>query len=119
MTNKQLAFCEEYVICLNQSKAYQKIYNSSAYTNCFRLMQLPEIHSYIQYLLAKVNLERIASAEQVLIEITEIAFDVMGRKSDKLKALELLCKYHNILNPEKITSDVEINVKIDDGDYNE
>lgn len=123
LTNKEKAFCEEFVANGgNASQAYYAAYNTSienarkAYCKVYRK---PEIKAYIREL-QKAEFEAACiTAERVGLKLAEIAFAAKGDEiyntAAQLKALDLLQKQLS-LQTQKIDADLhtEINITIEE-----
>ena len=75
MTSKQLRFCEEYLIDLNQTQAAIRAGYSpkTAYSTGNENMKKREIKEYIEKRLEEMQDERIATAKEVMIYLTSVA----------------------------------------------
>lgn len=96
LTEKQKRFCEEYIADLNATKAARRAGYSerTAYSQGQRLLKKVEIQKYIAELRCEQSEKSSITAEKIVAELASMAFtqDVEIRGSDKLKAMELLCK---------------------------
>lgn len=119
LTNKELAFCEEYVLngC-NASRAYAKAYECSiedARKRYCKTFRKPEVKEYISNLQREAFEAACITAERVALEISDIAFaekgDEIYNTSSKLKALDLLQKQLG-LQHQKIEADVNSSINI-------
>ena len=127
MTNRQKRFADEYLRDLDQGRAYMVAYPSvkrleTAQAAASRLLRDVKVQAYIKASLDEIQGRRIADAEEVLAYLTA----VMRGKSEaeivitegqgmgisqartmqkhpdmkeRLKAAELLAKYHQLLVP--------------------
>lgn len=100
LTEKQKRFCEEYIADLNATKAARRAGYSerTAYSQGQRLLKKVEIQSYIAELRGIQSEKSSVTAEKVVAELASMAFapDVEIRGSDKIKAMEMLCKHLGI-----------------------
>lgn len=118
MNEKQMRFCEEYIIDHNATQAAIRAgyKERSAYSQAFDLLKKPEIQEKIQELADKVTKNTIASAEEVLEHFTKVMrgelfdqvvkrdedgkvtkVDVVAKLSDRNKAAEALAKHYALL----------------------
>ncbi len=118
MNEKQLRFCEEYIIDHNATQAAIRAGYSpkSARTQASELLTKPNIQEKIQELAEKVSTENIATAEEVLQHFTKVMrgelfdqvvkrdedgnlqkVDVVAKLSDRNKAAEALAKHYALL----------------------
>ena len=123
LTNKEKAFCEEYVANGgNSSRAYQKVYGCSAedarkrYCKTYRK---PEVKEYILALQKEAFAAACITAERVALRLSDIAFadkeDEYYTISAQIKALDLLQKQLG-LQHQKIEADIttDINITIEE-----
>lgn len=123
LTNKEKAFCEEYVANGgNSSKAYQKVYGCSIedarkrYCKTFRKQEVKE---YILALQKEAFAAACITAERVALRLSDIAFadkdDEYYGITAQLKALDLLQKQLG-LQHQKIEADIttDINITIEE-----
>lgn len=118
VNEKQLRFCEEYIIDHNATQAAIRAGYSpkSARTQASELLTKPNIQEKIQELAEKVSTENIATAEEVLLHFTKVMrgelfdqvvkrdedgnlqkVDVVAKLSDRNKAAEALAKHYALL----------------------
>ena len=118
MNEKQVRFCEEYIIDHNATQAAIRAgyKERSAYSQAYNLLRKPEIQEKIQELAGKVSQNAIASAEEVLQHFTSVMrgekfdqvvkrdedgkmqkVDVVAKLSDRNKAAEALAKHYALL----------------------
>jgi len=121
MTQNQKRFAEVYVKCGNATQAYKKVYEGSndntASTNGSKLLNNSEIRDYIDKLNKRIDKKNIASLEDCLKILTDIMNDDETGKTDKLKAIDLRLKTLGAyLDKVQVSSDSQINIKIDCGD---
>lgn len=105
LNDKQIAFCEHYAATLNATQAaidagYAK--GSARQQGC-RLLTNVYIKEYIDALLAELEDERIAKADEVLKFLTSTmrgevkdAFDLDPSLQDRMRAAELLGKRYKL-----------------------
>lgn len=117
MTPKQKAFCEEYLIDMNATKAairagYSK---KTARSTAAENMTKPYISEYIKELMEQKSKERIASQNEVLEFLTrgmrgEIKdqFNLEASFQDRIKCSELLGKRYGTFVEKK-----DLNAKVD------
>lgn len=80
LSNQQKLFCQKYVeLGMNGTKAYLEVYKNvkkeaTARTNASRLLTNANIQEYIQELQSKVEEKAIVSIEDIVKELTAIAF---------------------------------------------
>lgn len=133
MTEKQKLFCDEYLKDLNATRAYKEIYkiknDNSARALSSKLLTNINIKNYIDQKLAEIESKKIADVKEVLQYFTSVVRgeseseyvviegygDGVSRattisktpdEKDRLKAAELLGKYHSIFKDK-----VDVNVK--------
>ena len=133
MTEKQKLFCDEYLKDLNATRAYKEIYkiknDNSARALSSKLLTNINIKNYIDQKLAEIESKKIADVEEVLQYFTSVVRgeseseyvviegygDGVSRattisktpdEKDRLKAAELLGKYHSIFKDK-----VDVSVK--------
>lgn len=127
MTDKQKRFADEYLIDCNIARAYRAAYPHVksvvvASTNGGRLLKKAEVKTYIDEQMQKIQSSKIAKAEEVLESLTAILrgetedqvvvtegqgegysqariIEKRVSEKDRLKAAELLAKYHQLLVP--------------------
>ena len=128
LNEKQKAFCDFYIESLNATESYRKAYDCSyntARTNGARLLTNANIKKYIDDIMQSKDESRIASQDEILQILTDIArgiteeevvsFTPMGgelrttRKptiKDRMKASELLGKRYRLF-VDKVEADVK------------
>lgn len=91
---RQIKFCEEYIISLNATDAALKAGYSkkTAYAIGNENLKKPEIKSFIQDLAQQARNERIATAEEILVYLSETVRDTSESRRERTKAAELLGK---------------------------
>ena len=137
VTDKQKRFCDEYLIDLNATQAairagYSK---KTAYSIGVENLKKPEIKSYIDEQLKKMQDESIAKADEVLRYFTAVmrgesrsqvviatpcgaeSVDKPPDEKERLKAAEMLGKYHTLFTDKsKVDADLNFEVHFDYGD---
>lgn len=141
MTNKQQCFADEYLKDLNATQACIRAGYSekTAAEQGARLLTNVNIKEYIKNELEKLHSNRIAEAEEVLIYLTSVLrgeskssvivtekdefgslqkeYDKAPDEKERLKAAELLGKYHSIYTDNtKITGVTPVVIVDDMGD---
>ena len=134
MTEKQKLFCDEYLKDLNGTRAYKAVYPSckkdgTARANATRLLANANIRDYVDKRIKEIQSKKIADVEEVLQYFTSVVRgeseseyvvvegygDGVSRattisktpdEKDRLKAAELLGKYHSIFKDK-----VDVSVK--------
>ena len=117
LNEKQKAFCEYYIQSLNATEAAKKAGYSERTASSMGAENLrkPQIKQYIDNLLAQMQSERIADAEEVLQYLTKVMrgevkdqFDLDPTIQDRTKAAELLGKrYKLFVDKQEISGKVE------------
>ena len=139
LNEKQKCFCEEYLIDLNATQAAIRAgYNpKTADQQASRLLTNVKVKEYLSDLMKRKQNRRIASADDVLMYLTSvirgesesevIVTRSMGKdygseivhemkkpdEKDKLKAAELLAKYHGLMAPQQLEVKTEVSVNIE------
>ena len=90
MTEKQKIFADEYIICLNATRAYKKAYpnvkkDEVARANGSRLLTNANVKAYIDEQLEKLQSERVADQQEVLEYLTAV---MRGEKTEPLLVLD-------------------------------
>lgn len=90
MTEKQKIFADEYIICLNATRAYKKAYpnvkkDEVARANGSRLLTKANVKTYIDEQLEKLQSERIADQQEVMEYLTAV---MRGKKTEPLLVLD-------------------------------
>lgn len=106
LTDKQRAFVDEYLVDLNATRAYKRVYRNcrrdeSAGANASRLLGNASVVAYLRERQGELRRRCEVSQERVVEELGVIAFadvgdfeNVSGRKlGDKVRALELLGRH--------------------------
>lgn len=127
MTEMQKRFCDEYLIDCNGTRAYKAVYprvrnDASACTLAGRLLGKVEIQRYLDEQRERLHSEKIADAQEVLAYLSSVmrgearseivvmegqgpGITIARRmekgpdEREKLKAAELLAKYHQLFVP--------------------
>lgn len=117
LTPKQEKFCLEYFKSGNASAAYKKTYNSGRMTDgtianaVNELLKNPKITLRLKELNNAIEKDAIADKQAVLEYWTSVLNDPEEVTREKLKASELLAKYHQMFI-EKVESKQEINLQV-------
>lgn len=107
LTPKQKAFADYYIECGNASEAARKAGYSEKNANNIASENLakPDISAYIAERMGKQDLERVASADEVLRFYTDVmrgnikdAFGLEASLSERLKAADSLSKRYAVAN---------------------
>lgn len=90
MTEKQKIFADEYIICLNATRAYKKAYpnvkkDEVARANGSRLLTKANVKDYIDEQLEKLQSERVADQQEVMEYLTAV---MRGKKTEPLLVLD-------------------------------
>ena len=90
MTEKQKIFADEYIICLNATKAYKKAYpnvkkDEVARANGSRLLTNANVKAYIDEKLAELQSKKVADQQEVLEYLTAV---MRGKKTEPLLVLD-------------------------------
>ena len=121
MTDRQRKFADEYMIELNATRAYRAAYpavkrDETACQAGSRLLRNVNVRAYIDERLEELRSIKVAAAREVLEYLSgvmrgEIESEIVvtsggedaeprtARKIDRIKAAELLAKYHQLLIP--------------------
>lgn len=96
LSNNQKLFCQKYLeLGMNGTRAYLEVYKScnkeeTASVNASRLLRNAKVQEYIQELQAKVEDKAIVSIEDIVKELTAIAF------TDRTKISKMVTKVKQI-----------------------
>lgn len=90
MTEKQKIFADEYIICLNATRAYKKAYpnvkkDEVARSNGSRLLTNANVKAYIDEQLERLQSERVADQQEVMEYLTAV---MRGKKTEPLLVLD-------------------------------
>ena len=90
LTVKQQKFADEYIICLNATKAYKKAYpnvkkDEVARANGSRLLTNANVKAYIDEKLAELQSKKVADQQEVLEYLTAV---MRGKKTEPLLVLD-------------------------------
>ncbi len=117
MSEKQKAFCDHYIVTLNQTEAARLAGYSDKTARSMGSENLtkPDIKEYIDLRLAELEEKRVASAEEVLQYLTKVMrgkekdqFDMDASLQDRTKAAELLGKrYRLFIDRKEIEANIE------------
>lgn len=122
LTDKQASFVDYYVQSMNATKAYKLAYKCSdttANANGWKTLKKTKVKAYLNYLLEEMKVNNIATAEEVLLVLSEIIRDPKARNADRLKATEQLGKFHQLYKDSANTQGTEITVVIGGDDTGE
>lgn len=121
LTPKQKAFCDEYLIDLNGTRAYKAVYKSiksdgAARVNASRLLAKANAKEYIAKRMKKIQSEKTADLEEVIRFFSSVMrgevkdqFDLDTAISDRLSAgRELMRWYEKAEGEEKETGGITI-----------
>lgn len=122
LNEKQKRFCEYYIKNQSAGQAYYRAYATdmnkeismgSAYTNGAKLLKSDKIKNYLNVLHKETKKRNLMEMEEIISELVDIATTPATKTSDKLRALELIGKYHGGWQ-DKVTVDqtstIEINL---------
>ena len=142
LTDKQRAFCQEYLVDLNATQAAIRAGYASRTANQQgpRLLVNVGVQRYLAELMAQKEASRIATADEVLRYLTSVMrgeseSEVLVTKSlgkdlgseiihekkrpdekDKLKAAEVMAKYHGLMAPQQV--EMKTSVTVDEDVFN-
>ena len=109
ITAKQQAFINGVLEGKSQREAYKAAYNCKRMSDktideeACRLMSAPKVAARYAELMDKAASEAVATAQEVLESLTGIAMAGENEKTtDRLKALELLGKYHALFTEKQV-----------------
>ena len=90
MTEKQKIFADEYIICLNATKAYKKAYpnvkkDEVASAAASRMLRNVNVKAYIDEQLGQLQSERVADQQEVMEYLTAV---MRGKKTEPLLVLD-------------------------------
>ena len=109
LSNEEQLFAIEYFTTKNATQSYKKVFPKASYATAnnlgYLLKEKPEVKAYLKFLMDTVKNDRIMTAEEVLVglsdmargEDTELAKHQKIYSKDKVKALELLAKHYLLL----------------------
>ena len=109
LTPSEEIFAIEYFTTKNATQAYLTAYPDASYTTAnshgYILKDKPEVKAFIKFLMDTVRNDRIMTAEEVLVGLSDIARGNDTKLSrhqkiytkDRVKALELLAKHYQLL----------------------
>lgn len=111
LNDKQIKFCEWYMLNSNASEAYKIAYETDS-KHCKtlgnRLLKNPKIQSYLKAKM-KQKSDAIAKEDELLMYLTEIARNRNNTVSERLKAIDLLGRKWGMNIPDKKEEIVEVN----------
>ena len=142
LTDKQRAFCQEYLVDLNGTQAAIRAGYSKRTANeqAARMLAKASIQDYLSQLMARKEASRIATADEVLMYLTSVIrgeseSEVLVTKSlgkdlgseivhekkkpdekDRLKAAEVMAKYHGLMAPQQV--EMKTSVSVDEEVFN-
>lgn len=95
LNDRRRAFCDEYLQHYNAAEAWRKAgYSGKQVNMASQLLKVPEVAEYLQEQMAKMNTQKIASAQEVLEKLTYIL--QQGTNREAIEAAKLLGKYHKL-----------------------
>ena len=109
LTPSEEIFAIEYFATKNATQSYLKAYPDVTYSvansNGYLLKDKPEVKAFIKFLMDTVRNDRIMTAEEVLVGLSDIARGEDTKlarhqkiySKDRVKALELLAKHYQLL----------------------
>ena len=117
LTDKQKAFADYYIISMNATDAYKRAYpnvktDNAAAVNGNKLLRNAKIQEYLsQNMQTRAN-ATIATQDDILNKLTEIAFNDGYKTKDQLRALELLGKRYALWTERVETENINTNFEI-------
>lgn len=100
LTDKNKAFCREYVKKFEIGKSYSIAYNkklgNSSYSAGCRLLKNVKIQEYLAKLKQEIVEEWDVKIEDIISGISGIAYSTAEKSNDRLKGYELLGKYKEL-----------------------
>ena len=137
MNEKQKAFADDYLITLNASESYRKVYKNCKNaevikTNASRLLANANVKAYVEEKLKEISNNKIAEAEEVLSYLTKVMrgqtveetvivegvgngfseakiVNKIPSEKDRLKAVELLGKrYRLFVDKQEVTGAISV-----------
>ena len=115
LTDKQKAFCQEYIKDYNATQAAKRAGYSqkTAYSQGQRLLKNVEVKVVITGLLAEIEEISTVEAGEIIKELRKLAFTRLSflNNTDKLRALELLGRYKDIWGTKADQAGLTINIK--------
>ena len=100
LNDRQIKFCEEYLKELNGTKAYMTAYPDvsaeTAGANASYLLGNTRVKAFITKLIDLYTGNVDITVGEIVNGLKEIALDPTSRKSDKIKAYELLARYKDM-----------------------
>lgn len=105
LNDRQIKFCEEYLKELNGTKAYMTAYPDvsfdSARASSAETLAKPSVKAFISKLIDLYTGNVDITVGEIVNGLKEIALDPTSRKSDKIKAFELLARYKDMFVEKK------------------
>lgn len=117
LTDKQKAFADYYIISMNATDAYKRAYpnvktDNAAAVNGNKLLRNAKIQEYLSQNMQTRADATIATQDDILNKLTEIAFNDGYKTKDQLRALELLGKRYALWTERVETENVNTNFEI-------
>ncbi|GAA0715551.1 hypothetical protein GCM10008904_32550 [Paraclostridium ghonii] len=105
LNDRQKQFCIEYLKDLNATQAYLRVYDrieyNTAKVNASTLLTNTNVKEYINDLIDEYKGNVDVEVGEIVKELKNIALDSDSRKSDKIKALELLGRWKQMFVDKK------------------
>lgn len=104
LNDKQKQFCREYLKDLNATQAYKRVYecdDDSANANGNRLIVNDSVKLYLNQLLDEYKDNVDIEVAEIVNGLKDIVLDETSRKSDKIKAYELLGRWKQMFIEKK------------------
>lgn len=100
LNDRQIKFCEEYLKELNGTRAYMTAYPDvsfdSARASSAETLAKPNVKAFISKLIDLYTGNVDITVGEIVNGLKEIALDPQSRRSDKIKAYELLARYKDM-----------------------
>ena len=102
MNKRQQQFVREYISngCTSATDACRKAGYAEVARRSFLLLQNPLVKAKIDQYKKRLDSKAILSANETLIQISVEANDSDNPPRDRIRALELMAKYHGSVDPE-------------------
>ncbi|MDU3337947.1 terminase small subunit [Paraclostridium bifermentans] len=105
LNDRQKQFCIEYLKDLNATQAYLRVYDGIEYNtakvNGSTLLTNTNVKEYLNALIDEYKGNVDVEVGEIVKELKNIALDFDSRKSDKIKALELLGRWKQMFVDKK------------------